>query len=84
MQIGDLVTLSTTGKKQDQNWVTRTAKFGMIEEIIEGGTRHPSTRNCTKPLIKVKWYYPDTSSRTTQYHCHWRYEIKKLKAQSKQ
>ena len=86
MKVGDLVTLSATGKKQDQNWVTRTAKFGMIEEIIEhgDGTRHPNARDCTKPLIKVKWYYPETTARTTQYHCHWRYEIKKLKAQSKQ
>ena len=86
MKLGDLVTLSATGQNQRQNWLPRTAKFGMIMEIIDHptGTRYPNARNCTKPLIKVKWYYPDTSAGYSQYHCHWRYEIKKLKAQPKQ
>jgi hypothetical protein len=86
MKVGDLVTLSSRGKKQDQNRAVCEAKFGMIMEIIEhgDGTRYPNARNCTKPLIKVRWYYPETTVRYSPYHCHWRYEIKKLKAQSKQ
>jgi len=87
MKVGDLVTLSSRGKKQDQNRVTRTAKFGMIMEIRDNdGTRHTSTDNCTKPLIRVKWHYPEGAhiGRYSEYYHHWRYEIKKLKAQSKQ
>ena len=88
MKIGDLVTLSAVGKGQDQNLLPRTAKFGVIIEITDDknrGRKAGSTYSCTKPLIKVKWFFAKTHSiqnQRTQHH--WRYEIKKLKAKPKQ
>jgi len=88
MKIGDLVTLSAAGKGQDQNLVAECAQFGMIIEITDDknrGRKAGSTYSCTKPLIKVKWFFAKTHSiqnQRTQHH--WRYEIKKLKAKPKQ
>ena len=88
MKVGDLVTLSSRGKKQDQNMVAQCAQFGMIIGIRDEDTprtERTTTYGCTKPLIEVKWFFARThsiQSQRTQHH--WRYEIKKLKAQSKQ
>ena len=87
MKIGDLVTLSAAGKDQDQNMVAKCAQFGMVIEITDDknqGRTAGSTYSCTKPLIKVMWHYSSTSVRYSQYHYHWRYEIKKLKVKPKQ
>ena len=74
MKVGDLVTLSTAGSKQNQNWQPKRTKFGIVLEI-----KNP---HCAKPLFMVDWFVP----KDLQYlwgsalkRGHWRYEIKKLK-----
>ena len=87
MKIGDLVTLSARGKDQDQNLIPSLAQFGMVIEITDDknqGRTAGSTYSCTKPLIKVKWFYTRTQMMNERTQHHWRYEIKKLKAKPKQ
>jgi len=87
MKIGDLVTLSAVGKDQDQNLIPSLAQFGMVIEITDDknqGRTAGSTYSCTKPLIKVKWFYTRTQMMNERTQHHWRYEIKKLKAKPKQ
>ena len=54
MKVGDLVTLSAAGSRQDQNWVMREySTFGIIVAIqmnINLETAQPS-------LYKIKWYW---------------------------
>jgi hypothetical protein len=91
MEVGDLVTLSATGKKQHQNSLARCATFGIIVKVLDRGKYRPcsnptSTENCIKPMLIVDWWYSPKNWRgdKTRQQNHWRYEIKKLKAQSKQ
>ena len=77
MKIGDLVTLSAAGSKQEQNWIPKRTKFGMLLAI------KPQSG---KPLFMVDWFV----SKKDQYlwgsarrQGHWRYEIKKLKKSTK-
>ena len=87
MKIGDLVTLSAVGKDQHQNLIPSLAQFGMVIEITDDknqGRTAGSTYSCTKPLIKVKWFYTRTQMMNERTQHHWRYEIKKLKAKPKQ
>ena len=87
MKIGDLVTLSAVGKDQDQNLIPSLAQFGMVIEITDDknrGRTAGSTYSCTKPLIKVKWFYTRTQMMNERTQHHWRYEIKKLKVKPKQ
>ena len=78
MKVGDLVTLSAAGSKQEQNWIPKLTKFGMVLAI-----KNPQ---CGKPLFMVDWFV----SKKDQYlwgaarrQGHWRYEIKKLKKSNK-
>lgn len=87
MKIGDLVTLSAAGKGQDQNLMASVAKFGMIIEIRDDnyrGEERRTTYACSKPLIKVRWFYSPKTYRGERSQHHWRYEIKKLKVKPKQ
>ena len=82
MKVGDLVTLSAAGSKQDQNNMFVYAKYGMVVKI-EG--------NDCKPLYKIDWFmskkYEIFGRPTPLGRCrngnHWRYEIKKLKKSKK-
>lgn len=87
MKLGDLVTLSAAGQDQDQNMMASVAKFGMIVEITDDKSCDApvrSTHSCSKPLIKVRWFYSPKTYRGERYQHHWRYEIKKLKVKPKQ
>ena len=77
MKVGDLVTLSAAGSKQQQNWQPKRTKFGIVLEI-----KNNSLNEIKKPLFMVDWFVP----KDMQYlwgsalkRGHWRYEIKKLK-----
>ncbi len=82
MQVGDLVALSAAGLKQDQNYMFKYAKYGMVVSI---------NGHHDKPLYKIGWFMPrqyEALSRPTPLgRCrdgnHWRYEIKKLKKDKK-
>ena len=91
MKIGDLVTLSATGKKQHQNALAKCAAFGIIVKVEDHGTCRPcfnptSTENCIKPMLIVDWWYSSKNWRgkKIRQQNHLRYEIKKLKAKPKQ
>jgi hypothetical protein len=80
MKVGDLVTLSAAGSKQQQNWIPKLTKFGMV---VEAKGAWPSN---SKTLFIVDWFV----SKKDQYlwgsarrQGHWRYEIKKLKKSNK-
>ena len=78
MKVGDLVTLSAAGSRQDQNWVMREySTFGIIVAI---------QMNIQPSLYKIKWYWKqDCSSPVIHERAvhHWRYEIKKFKKSNK-
>tara|TARA_R110002020_G_C15901512_1_gene741020 strand:+ start:251 stop:505 length:255 start_codon:yes stop_codon:yes gene_type:complete len=75
MKVGDLVTLSAAGSKQEQNWIAKRTKFGMVLKIKQSTPSH-------KPLFMVDWFVPKDMQYlwgATRRQGHWRYEIKKLK-----
>jgi hypothetical protein len=80
MKVGDLVTLSTAGSKQQQNWKPKRTKFGMV---VEAKGTWPSN---SKPLFIVDWFVPKDMQYlwgSTHRQGHWRYEIKKFKKSNK-
>jgi|TARA_R110000868_G_scaffold63166_2_gene190365 hypothetical protein len=83
MKIGDLVTLSAAGKKQNQNGlVKQISNFGIVVRIDNHGD---STE--AKPFYRVNWFIQSGIvsphySRLLSKYGHWRYEIKKYKKTS--
>tara|TARA_R110000787_G_scaffold219663_1_gene328369 strand:+ start:149 stop:442 length:294 start_codon:yes stop_codon:yes gene_type:complete len=82
MKVGDLVTLSAAGSRQDQNWIMREySTFGIIVAIQE----NIILDDVQPSLYKVKWYWkqgvPHPVIHYNLIH-HWRYELKKYKKTS--
>ena len=83
MKVGDLVTLSAAGSRQDQNWVMREySTFGIIVAIQMNINLEPAQPS----LYKIKWYWKQDCSNPVIHERavhHWRYEIKKFKKSNK-
>ena len=80
MKVGDLVTLSAAGSKQEQNWIANRTKFGIVLEIKN------ASFNSARPLFMIDWFVSKKDQYlwgATRRQGHWRYEIKKLKKSNK-
>ena len=85
MKVGDLVTLSAAGRKQNQNGlVKQISDFGIVVRIDSHMEREFTEE---KPFYRVNWFIrsgvvsPHYSRLLSKYG-HWRYEIKKYKKTS--
>jgi len=80
MKVGDLVTLSAAGSKQEQNWIAKRTKFGIVLEIKN------TSFNSARPLFMIDWFVSKKDQYlwgATRRQGRWRYEIKKLKKSNK-